>query len=62
MANITYNDFEYDKYKVEKGSDVDKAKVALESALTKKPNAYQSQWQTQLNDIINKIMNREKFS
>jgi hypothetical protein len=62
MANFTYKDFNYDKYKVEKDSDVDKAKVALESALAKKPNAYQSQWQTQLNDTIDKIMNREKFS
>ena len=33
----------------------------LQEQLAAKPGAYQSNWQTQLNDTINKIMNREKF-
>lgn len=38
------------------------AKNALNAQLAQKPGAYQSQWQTQLNDTMNKIMNRDKFS
>ena len=38
------------------------AEAALNTHLTNKPGAYQSQWQTQLDDAINKILNREKFS
>lgn len=38
------------------------AKDALNAQLAQKPGAYQSQWQTQLNDVMDKIMNREKFS
>ena len=43
-------------------STVKTAKDALEAQLKQKPGAYQSQWQTQLNDVMDKIMNREKFS
>lgn len=41
---------------------VTQAKSALDAQLAQKPGAYQSQWQTQLDDVINKILNREKFS
>ncbi len=41
---------------------VRQAKDALNTQLAQKPGAYQSQWQTQLNDVMGKIMNREKFS
>ena len=38
------------------------ARESLDTQAAAKPGAYQSQWQTQLNDTIGKIMNREKFS
>jgi hypothetical protein len=41
---------------------VTEAKNALNAQLANKPGAYESQWQTQLNDTIDKILNREKFS
>ena len=41
---------------------VTQAKSALDAQLANKPGEYQSQWQTQLNDTIDKILNREKFS
>ena len=41
---------------------VKQAQAALNTQLANKPGAYQSQWQTQLNDTIDKILNREKFS
>lgn len=63
--NTTNNGFKYDgfKYDAYKESDlVKQAQYALQSQLLKKPGAYESQWQTQLDDIMNKILNREKFS
>ena len=41
---------------------VRQAQALLQQQLSQKPGAYQSEWQTQLNDTINKILNREKFS
>lgn len=41
---------------------VTQALALLNQQLSQKPGAYQSAWQTQLNDTINKILNREKFS
>jgi hypothetical protein len=38
------------------------AENLLAQHLNNKPGAYQSAWQTQLDDTINKILNREKFS
>ena len=38
------------------------AEQLLQQQLANKPGAYQSAWQTQLDDTINKILNREKFS
>ena len=34
----------------------------IQNQLAQKPAQYQSPWQTQLNDVIGKVMNREKFS
>ena len=42
--------------------DVRAAKAALEAQMANKPAAYQSLWQQQLSDTINKITNRDKFS
>lgn len=55
-----YDDFTYDAYK--ESDVVSNAKNALDTQLAQKPGAYQSQWQSQLDDTINKILNREKFS
>ena len=41
---------------------VKQAQAALQQQQAAKPGAYQSQWQQTLNDTINKIQNREKFS
>lgn len=35
--------------------------TALEQHMMQKPGEYQSPWQDQINDVINRIMNREKF-
>ena len=44
-------------------SDVVKqAQAMIQQQLANKPGQYQSAWQTQLDDTINKILNREKFS
>ena len=52
--------FTYEEYKP--SDTVTQAQQMLEQQLANKPGAYQSAWQTQLDDIINKIQNREKFS
>ena len=41
---------------------VKQAEAMLSQQLSAKPGEYQSQWQAQLNDTINKILNREEFS
>ena len=41
---------------------VTQAEALLQQQLAQKPGEYQSAWQTQLNDTLNKILNREKFS
>lgn len=51
------------KYEAYKPSDtVVQAEAMLQQHMANKPGAYQSPWQDQLNDIINKINNREEFS
>ena len=55
-----YDDFSYDPY--QESDTVTQAQDALNAQLAQKPGAYQSQWQSQLDEVINKIMNREKFS
>lgn len=41
---------------------VKQAQTMIQNQLAQKPGQYQSPWQTQLNDVIGKVMNREKFS
>lgn len=51
------------KYKEYQESDaVKQAKANLDAQLAQKPAAYKSQWQTQLDDALSKIQNREKFA
>lgn len=52
--------FEYKPYTP--SDTVAQADAMLQQYLTQKPGAYQSTWQTQLNDIIQQIQNREDFS
>ena len=52
--------FTYDDY-VESDT-VSQAYAALQQQLAAKPGAYQSTWEGQMNDIIDRIMNREDFS
>jgi peptidoglycan hydrolase-like protein with peptidoglycan-binding domain len=52
--------FSYDDY--QESDIVTQAKDALNAQLSQKPGEYNSQWQAQLDDTINKILNREKFS
>lgn len=52
--------FEYDAYKP---SDiVSQAEALLQQQMAQKPGEYQSTWQDQLNDTLQKILNREEFS
>ena len=51
--------YQYDPY--QESDQVKQAYEQLQTQLASKPGAYQSQWQAQLNDNINRIMNREKF-
>ena len=53
-------DFSYGAY--EKSDAVKQAEAMLQQQLANKPGAYQSQWQAALDDTMNKILNREKFS
>lgn len=52
--------FSYDDY--EKSNIVKQAEAMLDQQLSQKPGEYRSQWQTQLDEIMNKILNREGFS
>ena len=60
LASQKPGDFSYGAY--EKSDIVKQAEALLQQQLSNKPGAYQSQWQTQLDDTLNKILNREKFS
>ena len=53
-------DFSYDAY--EKSDIVKQAEALLQQQLANKPGEYQSAWQTQLDEILNNILNRDKFS
>ena len=55
-----YGDFTYEDYK--ESEAVKGASDALNAHLANKPGEYQSQWQTQLDSLMDSIMNREKFS
>ena len=52
--------FEYEAYKP--SDTVTQAEALLQQQLANKPGEYQSAWQAQLNDTLQKILNREKFS
>lgn len=55
-----YEEFKYDPY--EKSDIVKQAEAMLQQQASQKPGEYQSTWQAQLNDTLNKILNREEFS
>lgn len=59
-TDFDYKSFDFDAY--EESDSVKKANSALQSHLVNQPGAYNSQWQAQLDEIYNKIMNREDFS
>lgn len=52
--------FSYEPYKP--GEAVTQAQQLLQQQAGAAPQSYQSQWQTQLNDTVQKILNREPFS
>ena len=52
--------FKYDAY--QESDLVKQAQALLQQQMANKPGEYTSPWQSQLNDAINKILNREKFS
>ena len=58
--DFSYEDFTYDDY-VESDT-VKNAGAALDAHLATKPGEYNSQWQSQIQGIMDKIMNREQFS
>jgi peptidoglycan hydrolase-like protein with peptidoglycan-binding domain len=58
-TNNTPTGFTYDPYK--ESNTVAAAKKALQAQLNNKPDAYQSTYQQQITDVLNKIMNREPF-
>ena len=53
-------DFSYGEY--QKSDTVLQAEALLQQQLANQPGAYQSQWQSQFDDILGRIMNREQFS
>ncbi len=58
-SNLT-NGFTYNPY--EKSDVVKQAESMLEQHKANKPGEYKSNWQTQLNETLEKILNREEFS
>ena len=58
--DFNYKDFAYGDY--QESDTVKQAYAALQTQLAQKPGEYKSQWQAQLDDTMNKILNREKFS
>ena len=55
-----YEEFKYDPY--EKSDTLNQAYAAIEEYKANQPGEFQYSWQNQLDDIYNKIMNREEFS
>ena len=67
LKNDTTNDSNeesdsYPSFEYKPSENAQAAKDALDTHLSNEPGEYTSQWQTQLDDVINKILNREKFS
>ena len=54
-SNVSYNNYV-------QSDSVKQAQDKLNQYTQNKPGAYTSQWQTSLNDTLNKILNREKFN
>lgn len=52
--------FEYGAYKP--SDTVSQAEALLQQQMAQKPGQYQSTWESQINDTIQQILNREKFS
>ena len=60
IAGQKPGDFSYDPY--QKSDTVLQAEALLQQQLGNKPGEYESQWQATLDETLNKILNREKFS
>ena len=60
VASQKPGEFSYGAY--EKSDVVKQAEAMLQQQLANKPGEYQSQWQAVLDETLNKILNREKFS
>jgi murein DD-endopeptidase MepM/ murein hydrolase activator NlpD len=58
--SFQYEEFKYDPYT--KSDVVQQAEAMLQQHTAQKPGEYQSNWQTQLDDTLNQILNREKFT
>ena len=65
-ANINYPEKPtYEQYEATpygESETVMQASAALDAVLAAQPGAYQSRWQSQIDDIIGRILNREEFS
>lgn len=59
-STYKYEDFKYDPY--EKSDIVKEAEAMIQQQMSQKPGDFQYSFQNQLDDIYNKIMNREEFS
>lgn len=57
---FSHNGFSYDSYTP--SDAVNQANAILQQQTANKPNAYQSQWQAQIDNYGNQIANREAFS
>jgi murein DD-endopeptidase MepM/ murein hydrolase activator NlpD len=60
IASQKPSDFKYDPYA--ESDIVKQAYSMLQQHIANKPGEYQSNWQTQLNETLNKILNREDFT
>lgn len=58
--DFTYDEFSHADYA--ESDAVKQAQEALNAHLANKPGEYQSQWQSQLDELMNNILNRDKFS
>ena len=61
-AETTTAKIEAPTFNYTKSDAVTQAEALLQQQLANKPGEYQSTWQDKLNDTINQILNREKFS
>lgn len=59
-TSFKYEDFKYNDYT--ESDIVKQADAMLKEHMANKPGEYQSSWQSQLTDTLNKILNREEFA